>query len=495
MKTNITVHTPEGTRVIEAESGNTLLSALTGSGMIVSAPCGGRGRCGKCVLRAKGGFETEPYEYSGAIPEDCVLACHARLTGDAEVWLTETENRILSAGTGRKTVCDGEEGLGVAVDIGTTTVAAYLLNLKNGETLACETMLNPQRGHGADVISRLSFAMEKKDNAELMQTEILNGIRDMTHKMLAKSGNAGAGIQKAACVGNTVMMHLLGGYPVDSLALAPFTPAYTAPHDKALNGVSTYLGGCISGYVGADTVGAALACDLDQTDETALLIDIGTNGEIVLRHEGKFVCCSCAAGPAFEGAHIACGTGAVTGAIDHVKNENGTLTYTTIGNTEAVGICGSGLVDLVAALVDEEEISPAGRMSEDYRLNEKVYLARGDVREVQLAKAAIAAGIQILLEEMEIKREDVQKVYVAGGFGNFINMGNACKIGMLPIEFLDKIECVGNAAGDGARRMLLSAEMRARAKEFRNRARYVELAAQKDFNDLYAENLLFSEEE
>ena len=495
MKVSIKAHTSEGIRTIEAEIGETLLSALTREGLILSAPCGGRGRCGKCILRAVGSFENEPSEFAGVIPEGSVLACHTRVTGDSEVWLTETENRILSAGTGRETVSDGEEGLGVAVDIGTTTVAAYLVNLQNGETLACETMLNPQRGHGADVISRLSFAMEKTDNALLCQNEILTAIREMTRKMLEKSGNAGKEIKMVSCVGNTVMMHLLGGYPVDSLALAPFTPFYTEPHEKTLNGMKTYLGGCISGYVGADTVGAALACDLDITDETALLIDIGTNGEIVLRHEGKFVCCSCAAGPAFEGAHIACGTGAVTGAIDHVKNENGTLTYSTIGNSEAVGICGSGLIDLVAALVDEEEISPAGRMSADYRLNDRVYLARGDVREVQLAKAAIAAGIQILLDEMGISGEDVRKVYVAGGFGNFINMENACKIGMLPMEFLPRIECVGNAAGDGARRMLLSANMRERAKEFRNRARYVELAAQPDFNDLYAENLLFSEEE
>lgn len=492
MKVNVTVLMDGRETVIPAQTGETLLEALARAGVAVSAPCGGLGRCRKCAVRATGELACED---GARLDEQTVLACRTRLTGDARVCLSELKAEILKTGISTGEETDGEAGLGVSVDVGTTTLAAYLVERSSGRVLASDARLNPQRPHGADVISRLSFAIESEENAALLQREILAAIDGMTRNMLEKAGRAGEEIRCRALVGNTVMMHLLGGYPARSLAFAPFTPAYTALHEKALGGVRTILGGCISGYVGADTLAAALACGLDERDENAMLIDIGTNGEIMLKKDGRCFACSCAAGPAFEGAHIACGTGAVAGAIDHARVENGEIVYTTIGGGEATGICGSGLIDLTAALLERGDITPMGRMAGDVRLSERVYLARSDIREVQLAKAAIASGIRILAEQAGAAFEDIEKVYLAGGFGNFIGLDSACRIGLLPAALRAKIVPVGNAAGSGSVRLLVSEQARRRAEALRQATRCVELAATPDFNDVYTDELLFEDED
>lgn len=478
--------------VIPAQTGETILEALARAGIAVSAPCGGLGRCRKCAVRATGELACED---GARLDGQTVLACRTRLTGDARVRVSESKAEILKTGVSAGEETDGEAGLGVSVDVGTTTLAAYLVERSTGRVLASDARLNPQRPHGADVISRLSFAIESEENAALLQREILAAIDEMTRSMLERAGRAGEEIRCRALVGNTVMMHLLGGYPARPLAFAPFTPAYTALHEKELGGVRTILGGCISGYVGADTLAAALACGLDERDENAMLIDIGTNGEIMLKKDGRCFACSCAAGPAFEGAHIACGTGAVAGAIDHARVENGEIVYTTIGGGEATGICGSGLIDLTAALLERGDITPMGRMTGDVRLSERVYLARSDIREVQLAKAAIASGIRILAEQAGAALADIEKVYLAGGFGNFIGLDSACRIGLLPAALRAKIVPVGNAAGSGSVRLLVSEQARRRAEALRQATRCVELAATPDFNDVYTDELLFEDED
>lgn len=492
MKVNVTVLMDGRETVIPAQTGETILEALARAGIAVSAPCGGLGRCRKCAVRATGELACED---GARLDGQTVLACRTRLTGDARVRVSESKAEILKTGVSAGEETDGEAGLGVSVDVGTTTLAAYLVERSTGRVLASDARLNPQRPHGADVISRLSFAIESEENAALLQREILAAIDEMTRSMLERAGRAGEEIRCRALVGNTVMMHLLGGYPARPLAFAPFTPAYTALHEKELGGVRTILGGCISGYVGADTLAAALACGLDERDENAMLIDIGTNGEIMLKKDGRCFACSCAAGPAFEGAHIACGTGAVAGAIDHARVENGEIVYTTIGGGEATGICGSGLIDLTAALLERGDITPMGRMAGDVRLSERVYLARSDIREVQLAKAAIASGIRILAEQAGAAFEDIEKVYLAGGFGNFIGLDSACRIGLLPAALRAKIVPVGNAAGSGSVRLLVSEQARRRAEALRQATRCVELAATPDFNDVYTDELLFEDED
>lgn len=492
MKVNVTVLMDGRETVIPAQTGETILEALARAGIAVSAPCGGLGRCRKCAVRATGELACED---GARLDGQTVLACRTRLTGDARVRVSESKAEILKTGVSAGEETDGEAGLGVSVDVGTTTLAAYLVERSTGRVLASDARLNPQRPHGADVISRLSFAIDSEENAALLQREILAAIDEMTRSMLERAGRAGEEIRCRALVGNTVMMHLLGGYPARPLAFAPFTPAYTALHEKELGGVRTILGGCISGYVGADTLAAALACGLDERDENAMLIDIGTNGEIMLKKDGRCFACSCAAGPAFEGAHIACGTGAVAGAIDHARVENGEIVYTTIGGGEATGICGSGLIDLTAALLERGDITPMGRMAGDVRLSERVYLARSDIREVQLAKAAIASGIRILAEQAGAALADIEKVYLAGGFGNFIGLDSACRIGLLPAELRAKIVPVGNAAGSGSVRLLVSERARRRAEALRQATRCVELAATPDFNDVYTDELLFEDED
>lgn len=492
MKVNVTVLMDGRETVIPAQTGETILEALARAGIAVSAPCGGLGRCRKCAVRATGELACED---GARLDGQTVLACRTRLTGDARVRVSESKAEILKTGVSAGEETDGEAGLGVSVDVGTTTLAAYLVERSTGRVLASDARLNPQRPHGADVISRLSFAIESEENAALLQREILAAIDEMTRSMLERAGRAGEEIRCRALVGNTVMMHLLGGYPARPLAFAPFTPAYTALHEKELGGVRTILGGCISGYVGADTLAAALACGLDERDENAMLIDIGTNGEIMLKKDGRCFACSCAAGPAFEGAHIACGTGAVAGAIDHARVENGEIVYTTIGGGEATGICGSGLIDLTAALLERGDITPMGRMTGDVRLSERVYLARSDIREVQLAKAAIASGIRILAEQAGAALADIEKVYLAGGFGNFIGLDSACRIGLLPAALRAKIVPVGNAAGSGSVRLLVSEQARRRVEALRQATRCVELAATPDFNDVYTDELLFEDED
>ena len=492
MKVNVTVLMDGRETVIPAQTGETILEALARAGIAVSAPCGGLGRCRKCAVRATGELACED---GARLDGQTVLACRTRLTGDARVRVSESKAEILKTGVSAGKETDGEAGLGVSVDVGTTTLAAYLVERSTGRVLASDARLNPQRPHGADVISRLSFAIESEENAALLQREILAAIDEMTRSMLERAGRAGEEIRCRALVGNTVMMHLLGGYPARPLAFAPFTPAYTALHEKELGGVRTILGGCISGYVGADTLAAALACWLDERDENAMLIDIGTNGEIMLKKDGRCFACSCAAGPAFEGAHIACGTGAVAGAIDHARVENGEIVYTTIGGGEATGICGSGLIDLTAALLERGDITPMGRMAGDVRLSERVYLTRSDIREVQLAKAAIASGIRILAEQAGAALADIEKVYLAGGFGNFIGLDSACRIGLFPAALRAKIVPVGNAAGSGSVRLLVSEQARRRAEALRQATRCVELAATPDFNDVYTDELLFEDED
>lgn len=492
MKVNVTVLRDGRETVVSAQTGETILEALARAGIAVSAPCGGLGRCRKCAVRATGALACED---GARLDEQTVLACRTRLAGDARVCLSESKAEILQTGISTGNETDGEAGLGVSVDVGTTTLAAYLVERSTGRVLASDARLNPQRPHGADVISRLSFAIEGEENAALLQREILAAIDEMTRSMLERVGRAGEEIRCRALVGNTVMMHLLGGYPARSLAFAPFTPAYTALHEKTLGGVRTIFGGCISGYVGADTLAAALACGLDERGENAMLIDIGTNGEIMLKKDGRYFACSCAAGPAFEGAHIACGTGAVAGAIDHARIENGEIVYTTIGGGEATGVCGSGLIDLTAALLERGDVTPMGRMGEDVRLSGRVYLARSDIREVQLAKAAIASGIRILAEQAGAALADIEKVYLAGGFGNFIGLDSACRIGLLPAELREKIVPVGNAAGSGSVRLLVSERARRRAEALRQATRCVELAATPDFNDVYTDELLFEDED
>lgn len=418
-------------------------------------------------------------------------------------------------------LCSLKRGVfGVAVDIGTTTMVAYLMDLMTGEQLEVESMLNPQRPHGADVISRTDYTMERADGLKQMSELVTAAIEKMTRTMLARRGLDEDAVYHILCVGNTIMMHLLCALPAKYIAMTPFVPAYAqsfslpaAELGMGLKNAMLTAAPCVAGYIGADTLGAVLSCDMDQKDEVALMIDIGTNGEIVLGGKARMVCCSAAAGPAFEGAHIQCGTGGVPGAVDSVKIEDGEVRVTAIAGQPARGICGSGLVDAVSAMKDQEIMDMTGRIDEDEMPEEYesrcfdwdgkpafsltgegengVFIAQKDLREVQLAKGAIAAGIEVLMNQLGVGFEDIGTLYLAGGFGNYIDKHSACNIGLLPPELEARIVPIGNGAGAGAQRMLLDEAYLKRAEEIRRRMEYIELSARPDFQDLFVDHMLF----
>lgn len=471
-------------RSFSAQSGESLYEVLSRNGVPVNAPCGGRGKCGKCKVKI---------HWKSKISTEIALACQTVLEEDCEISLIDDESKILLQGKKHVYNTDKKSGYAMGVDIGTTTVAAYLLDAATGQQLAASSRLNPQRVHGADVISRIGFADESKENRKHLQTEITDMLHEVRKELLKSAHLPEDTLVPDCClVGNTAMMHLAGGFDTAGIAKAPYLPEYVALHTQTLTGSKYCLGGCVSGYVGADTLAAMLACDMESAKDNVLLIDIGTNGEIVLKSNGKYSCCSCAAGPAFEGAHIQCGTGAVNGAVDHLYAAGDSFIFTTVGSAAPIGICGSGLVDIVAYLLQNEYITPLGRMSERFEIAENVFIDPSDIREVQLAKAAIAAGIEILADRAGIGLEQIDRVLLAGGFGNYIDVHSACLIGLLPGVLEKKIIPVGNAAGDGAKMIALSVKARIFAEELRKKTEYIELSAQDDFEDIYTDNLVLA---
>lgn len=418
------------------------------------------------------------------------------------------------------------ELLGMAFDIGTTTIAGYLINLSTGSEIARVSALNPQTKYGADVISRINLASETQDGLEKLHREVINEINNLIDKALSGTDFKREDIYAVTTVGNTTMQHLFLMVQPRHLALAPYVPVFSEPMvvDAAELGININPNGKvftlpnIAGFVGADTVGAALACEMDKYDDLRLLIDIGTNGEMVLGTKERLFACSTAAGPAFEGAHIACGMRGATGAIDHAKID-GEIKYTVIGGVEPVGICGSGLLDIVAELlkvgvVDKkgrilkpEELSGEGEIYKD-RIREingirafiieentptgqPVYINQKDIRELQLAKGAIAAGIEILLSTFGAKVEDIKEVYLAGAFGNYLKPESACKIGLIPPELEGRIKPVGNAAGTGAKLALVSEKEYERALALSRKIHYIELSAVSEFSRIFAKKIEF----
>ena len=386
-----------------------------------------------------------------------------------------------------------------AVDVGTTTMAAYLIDLDTGVQLAAASALNPQRTRGGDVITRANYTIEEADGLRELAKLVRDGVSGLIDSMCADKGVKREEVRHITIVGNTIMMHIFAGLCVKYIATLPFVPVYSAVRHVTAESLGmdypsamVTLGPCVAGYVGADTVAAAVACGLDLPGENALLMDIGTNGEMALRTSKGIWCCSAAAGPAFEGAHIRCGSGAVEGAIDSVKIENGDVTVTTIAGKKPVSICGSGIVSAVAEMLREEMIDETGYLEdEEVELAEDVVICQKDIREVQLAKAAIAAGIQILAEEAGIDIEDIDTLYLAGGFGSYIDKKAACEIGLIPMELLGRIKSVGNAAGSGAKMMAADVAAMERCEELRRRMKYIELSASADFQERFADCMFF----
>ena len=471
---------------IEAPAGANLLEVLRTAGFGPDAPCGGKGTCGKCKVLVNGNEQ---------------LACKTIIEEDMEVTLPEGKNaEILTKGIAARVRADGNDRYALAFDLGTTTVVAYLMDGMTGEVLSRCSCVNPQTRYGADVISRIQYAMD--GGAEELAETARKALAEPTEQAAKMAGICPKEITVVSIVGNTAMHHLLLGIDPKPLTVPPYMPSVKDAMEMkadflpvAEEAVLRILPN-IAGFVGADTVGCLVATRFDALKELTLVIDIGTNGEMVLGNCDGFLACSTAAGPAFEGAKISCGMRGAEGAVDHVKLEGNTVTYSVIGGGKAVGLCGSGLLDLVAVLLANEDIGESGRMEETYTLpGSSVSLTQKDVREVQLAKAAIRAGIELMCQKRGVKTEDIQKVYLAGAFGSFMDPASACAIGMIPPCLIDRIESIGNAAGEGAKLCAVSREEFDYSKRLAEKAEFLELASMEDFNDCYVDCLMFEEEE
>ncbi len=403
--------------------------------------------------------------------------------------------------------------LGLAADIGTTSVAAYLVDLETGETVAKAGAMNPQIAYGEDVISRIVYCNDHANGGALLQSRLMDTLNGLIDGLCAEANCRREQIVECVLVGNTVMHHLALGLPVGGLGEAPYVPVVDQAVEAlaaqlGLNtaaGAQVYLPPNIAGYVGADHVAALVATGLINLDETALVVDIGTNTEMTLSHGGRHWSCSCASGPAFEGAHIRYGMRAAPGAIERVQVLDGAVRVQTIGGRAASGICGSGILDAVAEMTRAGILDARGAFVRDHPLNEggafvlasagqsatgqAVTVNRADVAEIQLAKAAIRAGVDLLLAEADIEEDDLQSFIIAGAFGTYIQVASAVEIGMFPALPLDRFHQVGNAAGMGACQLLVSRTAREQAVRLAEDSTYVELTIHEGFRAAYMQRM------
>jgi len=514
---------------ISIHAGATVLEAAGQAGIILNSACGGKGTCKKCLVN----LEPDAKQ---------VLACQYHIQSDLAVTIPPSsrffEQKILEHGidthlrirpTIHEKYTDSKDKIfGLAVDIGTTTVVAKLINMVNGQCLATQAALNPQSRHGDDVVSRIAYAKTDQNLAEL-QKLIINCINDLIAKLCKQASINVKHIYEMCVVGNTTMGHLFLRLPVEQLGLAPYKAFSLDAHDTPAARLHLQINPDanvhtvenIAGFVGSDTTAVTLATGIDSADQMSLIVDIGTNGEIVFGTKDKLYAASCAAGPALEGARISCGSRAVEGAIEAVvANEDG-IDLDVIGGCPPRSICGSGLIDAVAELLDLGIIDASGRFNDPNTLAGKpppaiidriieqdeqlcfclnraanvsersVVLTQKDIREVQLAKAAIRAGTKILQRKLGIEDADIEQILLAGAFGNYTRPKSALRIGLLPRVQVERIRFVGNAASSGAQMILLNSALRAEAKQLARKIEYIEIAHEPDFQTVFAESMSF----
>lgn len=475
---------------IEAERNAPLAELLAGYG--IEFPCGGAGTCGACRVRViEGHAEATPSDREVLSPEQVGtgwrLACCMRATTHMAIEVAQWTMPILSDEL--PAAQTASDGIGIAIDLGTTTIVAQAVDLRTGNILSMSSLLNPQAAYGADVMSRVQLA--RHDD---ILTGLIRGTLGQVIEELARGRESE--LREVVIAGNTVMHHLFSGLDVEPLSHVPFesprrdeqrfTPRmlqWSLPATCTVRFLP-----CIGGFVGSDILAGIVAVGLHQDPGLRAFIDLGTNGEIALGNETGILCASTAAGTAFEAGTIKMGMRAATGAISHAAIHDGRLVCSVIGGREARGICGSGLVDAAACFLDLGEILPSGRLANRgaaLHLSGEVRLTQADIRELQLAKGAIAAGLRILLDRWGARPEDLEAVYLAGAFGNYVRVESAIRIGLFPVP-LASVRPAGNTALRGAK-MFLSGDY----EEALRRTEHVSLAADADFQDVFAENLGF----
>ncbi len=512
----VLIHKGEETKEIRAEV-NTPISTLLELGEhSIDYPCAQKGICKKCLVKATGELSLPSKEELEILNDDTFegfrLACVSKIMGDCEIFIEEEEEMKVAIVKQAVTNFNPyHQKYGIAVDVGTTTLAISLY--ENDKKIETITQKNPQITFGADVISRIEAQMAGK--IDEIADCVVGGMNEIISILCERAKISENEIDSAVITGNTTMLHLLTKHDCNPLSHSPFEAEYLAgdevyANEIGLNILSTakiYLPKCFSAFVGADISTAILATKMCNTSATSLLIDIGTNGEMALWHNDSLSCCSTAAGPAFEGVGIRYGMHGVNGAIDKVEFKNREIITKTIGNSPACGICGSGVIDCVAVMIESGVLDETGmidELNEEYedRISEidgdsffefsnSVGICGKDIRAVQLAKSAICSGAQTLLHEKNITANEIEKVYIAGGFGSFVNIHNAGKIGLIPEEFIEKVEILGNAALLGAEMLLLNRNLQSEINKITSDFDLTDLAASPFFMDAYVDNMYF----
>lgn len=473
--------------------GTTVMEALRSAGILLDAPCGGNGKCGKCAVIVDGAE---------------ALACQTTINEDMQVLVPEGKDlHVMRAGI----EIDGRvdplcPGMLLAIDIGTTSVVCFLLDGKSGEEITSASALNPQIAFGADVITRIREALAGKLESE--RDVIRQKLTELILEVCTAADVDPADIGLVSVVGNPAMQQFFLGVSPENLVTIPFGPVLnetkTVPCRDVLpvcENAQLLIVPDIAGYVGADTLGCVLSTRMFEADELTLMVDIGTNGEMVLGNKDRMIACSTAAGPALEGANILFGMRGSDGAIDHVTAEDGVFHCSVIGGGMAKGICGSGLIDAVAVSLEEGLLNRRGRISsteeiEGQRyisLRDGIYLTQEDIRQVQMAKGAICAGVQLMARQLGYDVTDIKRVLLAGAFGSFMDPDSACRIGLLPEELKGRIIPVGNAAGSGAKLMARDKAEILLAQELKDRIEFLELASLKEFSGTFARAMNFRE--
>jgi uncharacterized 2Fe-2S/4Fe-4S cluster protein (DUF4445 family) len=480
---------------VSVARGTSLIDVLHEFG--VEFPCGGKGSCGKCKVKVLQGEIHTDSEHRRKLQElglnpDWRLACKSVAEGDLVLEVGQYEEMIQADDSLFSFL--SRPGYGVAVDLGTTTLVAQLVDLSTAKVLAVETALNPQRKWGSDLISRLESALA--GNGPMLTQEIREEIGCMLQKLF--SGRA-IFIERLVIVGNTVMQHFFAGSDSRPLAFYPFeSPELGAKRFSAselqwkIDCKEIIFYPSIGSFVGSDVLAGIHATGMWCRKEFSVLVDLGTNGEIVVGNSELLLCASTAAGPAFEGAKISMGMLATTGAISSVTDTGEGISCSVIGNVPASGLCGSGLIDAVAVLLDNGMLGNFGEIlsgDTEIALTDKVTLTARDVQEFQLAKAAIAAGLSILIRKLEITSEEISHIYIAGAFGNYINLEKMVRTGMMDFP-LDRFRKLGNSALIGAK-MFLFSEMNI-PEEILAITSHVNLESEQDFQDIFVDRLSFT---
>lgn len=497
---------------VSVPAGLRLSDALPSSHQI-PLPCAGLGRCGKCRVIATGALSpVSEAEKAALTKEDLAnhvrLACCTFLLGDASVTTEKAANAQILLGTEPQTATPsrlashaGYTRLGAAIDLGTTTLAARLYD-ETGRLLTQGGRPNPQNRFGADVIARIQASIDGEGQA--LARSVSDGITELLSSLCQEAGRCLEEIDGLVIAGNTAMLYLLTNTPPHALSKAPFQAdrlfdEIVTAESLSLPvapGARVYLPRCLSAFVGADITAALLFDQTATGNESRALMDIGTNGEMALWHNGTLYACSTAAGPAFEGAGLSMGMNGETGAIDHMRVENGRLCAHVLGETTPRGVCGSGVIDAVACLLETEQMDETGLLDDDpTMLMPPVSLSQKDIRMVQLAKSAICAGFLTLLQTVGLPLSGLSSLSVAGGFGSYLHLPSAGRMGLLPADVLSRVRVIGNASLYGASQLLLDPSLREKATAVAKNAQIVPLHANLVFSSLYAENMLFPEED